>query len=200
MFISSLKYTSINQRSFLFGLLFLGLALSSCKKDGTDSSMDMSPENNREVIWQEIAKISESSKFSKIDTSLVNLNIDNGKITIQKLRETFTQLESGVPITETEYNEETYVAGSSNAFCNYNFTFTFWNLKSRGYPSIYTVSWSNGGSSSGWHHLSYDGFDPIADYTFTSTSVSGNCTDASGYGTWMRRFLGFTGIGLFRLL
>lgn len=180
----------MDQRSFPLGLLCFSLVLLSCKKEGTNASKDLSPRNTREVVWQEIAKISEKSKFSKIDTLEVNQNIDDGIITVAKLRETFTPLGDGVPIAGDEYTEETYFAGSANVSCSYSFTGTFWDLKSRGYPSIYTISWGTGGSS-GSHHLSYDGYDPIATYTFTSTGVGGNCTSASGYGNLEENIFGF---------
>lgn len=170
----------MNKRLFLLGSLCLGVFLSSsCKKDDANISKEVSPGNTREAVWKEVAKISAVSKFSKIDTLKVNQNIDDGVLSIAKLRETFTPLTGGVPIMVDEYNETTYVSITSGVTCVHNFTFQFWDLKSRGYPSIYTAGWSD--TNPGTQSLTYDGYDPYATYTFTSISFSGNCSNVAGY-------------------
>lgn len=178
----------MNQRSFLLGMLCLGLILSSCKKEGANPSEDVTQKNTREVVWKEIAKISTLSKFSKIDTLQVNQNIDKGELTVTKLRQTFGTLTAGTPIEESEYTDYTNLYSPPNADCNYHLPFIFWKLKDRGYPSVYNISWD---SRSGLHNLTYEGYDPIATYTFSSTGVSGHCSGAQGWGNLDENIFGF---------
>ncbi|WP_207515820.1 hypothetical protein [Longitalea luteola] len=180
----------MNQRSFLLGMLCLGLALSSCKKEGTNASKDLPPQNTREVVWKEIAQISAVSKFSKIDTLRVNQSIDKGELTVAKLRQTFGTLTDGTPIQESEYMDYTNDYSPSGVGCNQHLTFIFWNLRSRGYPSVYNISWTSG-STSGLHNLTYDGYDPIATYTFSSTGVTNHCTGAEGWANLDENIFGF---------